>query len=216
MEQRPAARCGTRSPTSSATTPTIPRARRMRSSPSSMTARRPPVHRPDAFLPAGPVGFLVELEQRRAADGERRARQHRLLFHHRAGERGRRHQRAALRHRAGQPAVQPERPADRRKRRRLHAAHEPTNGISILTGSSTPPLVPGATYYLGVQNTNNFTVQFTLEVNFQLTATAITNYPISGVIFTNMGGKRHPVHLGCADKLSVPDPMDDQPHAVAD
>jgi subtilisin-like proprotein convertase family protein len=62
------------------------------------------------------------------------------------------------------------------------------NGISILTGSSTPPLVPGATYYLGVQNTNSFTVQFTLQVNFQLAAAAVTNYPISGVVFTNIGG----------------------------
>ncbi|MDD5139466.1 MAG: S8 family serine peptidase [Verrucomicrobiales bacterium] len=63
-----------------------------------------------------------------------------------------------------------------------------TSGISILTGATTPPLVPGATYYLGVQNTNSFTVQITLEVNFHLTASAITNYPISGVIFTSIGG----------------------------
>ena len=63
-----------------------------------------------------------------------------------------------------------------------------TAGISILTGTSTPPLVPGATYYLGVQNTNSFTVQFTLEVNFHLTAAAITNYHISNVIFTNVSG----------------------------
>ena len=48
--------------------------------------------------------------------------------------------------------------------------------------------MPGATYYLGVQNTNNFTVQFTLQVNFQITAAPITNYPISGVQFTNIGG----------------------------
>ena len=29
-----------------------------------------------------------------------------------------------------------------------------TSGVSILSASSTPPLVPGLTYYLGVQNTN--------------------------------------------------------------
>ena len=63
-----------------------------------------------------------------------------------------------------------------------------TNGNFVLTSGSTPPLVPGATYYLGVQNTNNFTVQFTLQVNFQITAAPITNYPISGVQFTNIGG----------------------------
>jgi subtilisin-like proprotein convertase family protein len=63
-----------------------------------------------------------------------------------------------------------------------------TGGISILGASTTPPLVPGTTYYLGVQNTNSFTVQFTLGVNFHLTATAITNYPISGVTFTNISG----------------------------
>jgi subtilisin-like proprotein convertase family protein len=63
-----------------------------------------------------------------------------------------------------------------------------TVGLSILTGTTPPPLVPGATYYLGVQNTNSFTVQFTLQVNFHLTATAITNYPISNVKFVTIGG----------------------------
>jgi len=63
-----------------------------------------------------------------------------------------------------------------------------SSGISILSAGSTPRLVPGATYYLGVQNTNSFTVQFTLQVNFHITAAPITNYPISGVIFTRIGG----------------------------
>jgi subtilisin-like proprotein convertase family protein len=65
-----------------------------------------------------------------------------------------------------------------------------TGGISILNAGSTPPLVPGATYYLGVQNTNSFTVQFTLEVNFHIPAAPVgpvTNYPISSVKFTNNG-----------------------------
>jgi subtilisin-like proprotein convertase family protein len=63
-----------------------------------------------------------------------------------------------------------------------------TGGISTLTSATTPPLVPGATYYLGVQNTNTVTVQFTLQVNFHLTAAPITNYPISTVKFTTIGG----------------------------
>jgi subtilisin-like proprotein convertase family protein len=61
-----------------------------------------------------------------------------------------------------------------------------TGGLSILTGTTTPPLVPGATYYLGVQNTNSFTVQFTLQVNFHL-PTGTTGYPISAIIHTNGG-----------------------------
>jgi len=66
-----------------------------------------------------------------------------------------------------------------------------TNGIYILTSTTTPPLVPGATYYLGVQNTNSFTVQFTLQVNFHIPvgpSGPVTNYPISGVKLTTLGG----------------------------
>jgi subtilisin-like proprotein convertase family protein len=43
-----------------------------------------------------------------------------------------------------------------------------TNGTSILSAGTTPPLVPGATYYLGVQNTNSVPVNFGLEVDFHL------------------------------------------------
>ncbi len=63
-----------------------------------------------------------------------------------------------------------------------------TGGTSILSSGTTPPLVPGATYYLGVQNTNSVTVQFTLQVNFHIIAAPITNYPISNVKFTSIGG----------------------------
>ena len=43
-----------------------------------------------------------------------------------------------------------------------------TNGIGVpvLSTSSTPPLVSGGIYYLGVQNTNNFVVTNTVEVDF--------------------------------------------------
>ena len=73
---------------------------------------------PDAFLPADPTGFAFEREQRRAADGGCRARQHRVLFHHRAVERGCRHEHTRLVHRTGEPALQPDQPADRHERRR--------------------------------------------------------------------------------------------------
>lgn len=44
-----------------------------------------------------------------------------------------------------------------------------TNGLSILSTNSAPTnIVPGATYYLGVQNTNNLAVTFALEVDFSL------------------------------------------------
>jgi subtilisin-like proprotein convertase family protein len=62
-----------------------------------------------------------------------------------------------------------------------------TTGTSILGGATTPPLVPGATYYLGVQNTNSFTVQFTLQVNFHV-PTGPIGYPISGILHTNISG----------------------------
>ena len=61
-----------------------------------------------------------------------------------------------------------------------------TNGFKVLTTSSTPPLVPGTTYYLGVQNTNGFPVTFALEVDFHLaTLTFPSVYPISGIVLTN-------------------------------
>jgi len=43
-----------------------------------------------------------------------------------------------------------------------------TNGIGtpVLSTTSTPTLVPGTTYYLGVQNPNAFTVTNTVEVDF--------------------------------------------------
>jgi hypothetical protein len=62
-----------------------------------------------------------------------------------------------------------------------------TSGTSTLTAGTTPPLVPGSTYYLGVQNTNGVTVNFALQVNFQL-------IPPSGIVsgptvaVTNNGG----------------------------
>jgi hypothetical protein len=68
-----------------------------------------------------------------------------------------------------------------------------TNGSAVLGTNTTPPLAPGSTYYLGVQNTNSFTVTFALEVDFHLlTSTnvpASTNIFISSITPTNIGGK---------------------------
>ena len=44
-----------------------------------------------------------------------------------------------------------------------------TNGVSILSTTSMPTnIVPGFTYYLGVQNTNTTTVTYGIEVDFHL------------------------------------------------
>jgi subtilisin-like proprotein convertase family protein len=43
-----------------------------------------------------------------------------------------------------------------------------TNGSAVLSTNTTPPLVPGSIYYLGVQNTNSFAVTFGIEVDFHL------------------------------------------------
>ena len=63
-----------------------------------------------------------------------------------------------------------------------------TNGSYTLSTTGTPPLVPGSTYYLGVQNTNSFAVTYGIEVDFHLLTS--TNAPIfiSGIIRTNIGG----------------------------
>ena len=65
-----------------------------------------------------------------------------------------------------------------------------TNGSSILSTISAPAnIVPGSVYYLGVQNTNNFSVSYTIGVNFHLlTTTNPPTVPISSIIYTNIGG----------------------------
>ena len=69
-----------------------------------------------------------------------------------------------------------------------------TNGISILSTTSAPPrIVPGAIYYLGVNNTNSFAVTYGIEVDFHLLISTnpppFTNsVPISSIIYTNIGG----------------------------
>jgi subtilisin-like proprotein convertase family protein len=64
-----------------------------------------------------------------------------------------------------------------------------TNGSYTLSTTGTPPLVPGSTYYLGVQNTNSFAVTYGIEVDFHLTSGSITG-SITGLTITaaNIGG----------------------------
>jgi subtilisin-like proprotein convertase family protein len=62
-----------------------------------------------------------------------------------------------------------------------------TNGAYTLSTTGVPPLVPGGTYWLVVQNTNSFTVTYGLEVNFHLAAANIP-ITISTITFTNRNG----------------------------
>ncbi len=69
-----------------------------------------------------------------------------------------------------------------------------TNGSVVLGLGTTPPLVPGSTYYLGVQNTNTFAVYYDIEVDFHLLIpvpppTNNTNIiTITSITATNIGG----------------------------
>jgi hypothetical protein len=59
-----------------------------------------------------------------------------------------------------------------------------TNGISVLSTTSVPTnIVPGGSYWLGVQNTNSFAVSFGLEVNFHLWSGSVTG-AITGLTIT--------------------------------
>jgi subtilisin-like proprotein convertase family protein len=64
-----------------------------------------------------------------------------------------------------------------------------TNGSYTLSTTNAPPLVPGSTYYLGVQNTNSVTVNYGIEVDFHLLTPTIPPIFISSITHTNIGGK---------------------------
>src|SRR5262249_21496017 len=62
------------------------------------------------------------------------------------------------------------------------------SGSSTLSASGSPLLVPGGTYFLGVQNTNNTSVSYGVQVTFHLAAPPSTNaIPISSIVHTNSG-----------------------------
>ena len=57
-----------------------------------------------------------------------------------------------------------------------------TNGFHTLSTTSSPPLIPGSVYYLGVQNTNSFTVNYGIEVDFHFVSAI--SIPITGPTIT--------------------------------
>jgi subtilisin-like proprotein convertase family protein len=63
-----------------------------------------------------------------------------------------------------------------------------TGGTSVVDTASSPQLIPGTTYYLGVQNTNNFTAAYHIEVDFHLLETVTNTIPISTITHTNING----------------------------
>jgi len=58
-----------------------------------------------------------------------------------------------------------------------------TIGSQVITPGSAPPLVPGGRYFLGVQNTNNFAVNYEVNVTFHLVP-----LPIFSIVQTNLAG----------------------------
>jgi hypothetical protein len=61
-----------------------------------------------------------------------------------------------------------------------------TNGSVVLSAGTTPPLAPGSTYFLGVQNTNSLAAAYDIEVDFHfLPPPGITGLTITA---TNIGG----------------------------
>ncbi|MGH7992287.1 MAG: hypothetical protein ACREDQ_02145, partial [Limisphaerales bacterium] len=63
-----------------------------------------------------------------------------------------------------------------------------TSGTFVLTGSSVPPLVPGANYYLGVQSLGTSNVSFVFQVNFGFAPTSTNPPSISSITVTNVNG----------------------------
>ena len=64
-----------------------------------------------------------------------------------------------------------------------------TNGSAILSTSSAPTnIVPGGFYWLGVQNTNSFSVTISLVVNFHLLVATNNTILIYSITYTNIGG----------------------------
>jgi hypothetical protein len=89
-----------------------------------------------------------------------------------------------------------------------------TNGISILSAGSTPPLIPGLTYFLGVQNTNGVAVTFGLQVDFHflsppsvisgLTITATNNGVTNGFLLKWSGPTNYQYAIQWTTNLAPP------------
>jgi subtilisin-like proprotein convertase family protein len=63
-----------------------------------------------------------------------------------------------------------------------------TSGSFVLDGGSLPPLVPGATYNIGIKNLGPGQVTFVYQVNFGYGALVTNPPPTPGIIVTNIGG----------------------------
>jgi subtilisin-like proprotein convertase family protein len=61
---------------------------------------------------------------------------------------------------------------------------------AVLGTNGSPAIVPGATYYLGVQNTNSFTVNYGVRVDFHLlfSTNVIVPFSIASIVHTSLGG----------------------------
>jgi subtilisin-like proprotein convertase family protein len=57
-----------------------------------------------------------------------------------------------------------------------------TVGTDVLNTGSTPPLMPGQTYYIGVQNTNGFAVTNAFEVDFHFIPSLTNGVPVTNSI----------------------------------
>ena len=53
------------------------------------------------------------------------------------------------------------------------------HGVSVLSAGSTPPLAPGQTYFLGVQNTSASNITFGIEVDFDLLLPSVASNSIT-------------------------------------
>ena len=66
------------------------------------------------------------------------------------------------------------------------------SGTSVLSGATAPQLIPGTTYYLGVQNTNASAVTYGIQVDFHFVGGSGPNQtntiPITSIIHTNING----------------------------
>jgi hypothetical protein len=62
-----------------------------------------------------------------------------------------------------------------------------TGGAFVMNTGNPPVLVPGGSYYLGVQNPNPFPVQFAVQVTFHL-LTVTPSIPIFSIVSTNANG----------------------------
>jgi alpha-tubulin suppressor-like RCC1 family protein len=65
-----------------------------------------------------------------------------------------------------------------------------SGAVATLVTNGAPPLVPGQTYYLAIQNTNNVSVNYVFGVNFETTATGPGSNLVfsAGIIYTNISG----------------------------